>query len=123
VRPLYRTHPSPTALAQAGVGQLTLNAAWGLALLEQVPLQKHSDRCGRRESHLGSNQRRHWPDLQVRVPQHSAVLVQLAPLVVVQENPFSQCAVQHSVLAVQEFPSERHKRRKPKRLSQIPLQH
>jgi hypothetical protein len=41
--PPHRSHPSPTALARACVSQLTLDAAWGLALRVQgAPFGKHS---------------------------------------------------------------------------------
>ena len=52
--PPYRAHPSLTALPQALLSPLTLDAAWGLAPLEHVSLE-HWNRCGCRRSYLGSN--------------------------------------------------------------------
>jgi hypothetical protein len=43
----------------------------------RVPLQKHCDRCGCRESYLGSNQKLHMPLSQVlKLPQQSLLVVQ-----------------------------------------------
>ena len=118
------SYGSRTSLSQSAY---PLRAAWGLAPLEQVP-REHCERCGCRGSHLGSNQKLHWRwppgplAAQKRSPQQSLSVVH-GSLWKLQQVPLWQSPLQHSVLAVQEFPPERHKRQKPKRLSQISLQH
>jgi hypothetical protein len=128
VPPLYRAQPSPTALPQAGVSPLTLDAACCLSPLEQVPLE-HCDRCGCRESYLGSNQSTQSPLSQWRSPQQSVSLVQMPPLAE-QQVPFWQkpkptAFPQHCVSAVQEPPgSVKHCASKSETAQQIvPLQH
>ena len=90
------------------------------------PLQKHRDRCGCRESRLGSDQRVQVPSLQVRPEQHSSSLVHSldrSP----QQVPFSQSnPIQHGSPAAQEPPArERQSTQKEPVVpgSQIPLQH
>ena len=138
--PRYRDHPSPTALPQAGClleiegfapnyrseqpysVRLPPPCRLVLGPLEQVPLQKHCDRCGCRESHVGSNHNSHVRDgPQVRSPQQPSLVVHCEPAPT-QQVPFSQIPPQHSVLAVQEPLSDRQKPQKPL-LLQIPLQH
>jgi hypothetical protein len=61
---------------------------------------EHCERCGCRESHLGGNQSEHWPFWQVRLPQQSALVLQLW-LVWLQHVPLTQFPLQHSRLALQ----------------------
>jgi hypothetical protein len=84
----------------------------------QVPLQKHCDRCGCRESLLGSDhQRRHSlrRGSQVSPLQHSLSSVHGSELGVQQVLPFSQelPKLQHGSPAAQEPPGERQVRQMP----------
>jgi hypothetical protein len=76
----------------------------------RVPLQKHCDRCGCRESYLVSDHdaTKHRPSgpWQVRPPQQSASTTQPWPSVE-QQVPFSQVPLQHGSLAAQEPLSSR----------------
>ena len=71
---------------------------------------EHCDRCGCRGSHVGCNQRKHWPTLplkkQVRPLQQSALVVQ-NPLAPLQHIPFVHEVRQHC-LGVQVPPDGTH---------------
>jgi hypothetical protein len=80
----------------------------------RVPLQKHSDRCGCRESYLGSYGKSHKPGppmlRQMRPRQQSSSAVQ-AWFSLAQHLPFSQGSpLQHGSSAAQEPPTCRHVR-------------
>ena len=71
---------------------------------------EHCDRCGCRGSHVGGNQRKHWPTpplkVQVRPLQQSASVVQ-NPLASLQHIPFVHEVRQHC-LGVQVPPDGTH---------------
>ena len=124
--PRYRDHPSPTALPQAGClleiecfapnyrseqpysVRLPPPCRLVLGPLEQVPLQKHCDRCGCRENHLGGDHKLHVPKpLQILPPQQS-VLTMRGPPSLLQHLPLSDTPLQHTVAGLQLVPSGRH---------------
>jgi hypothetical protein len=88
-----------------------------------VPLE-HCDRCGCRESYLGSYGNWHPPLTQMFPPQQSASMVQKSPSSRhVKQLVRLQIPLQHSLSASQEENCERHEAQISKRLSQISLQH
>jgi hypothetical protein len=134
--PRYRDHPSPTALPQAGClleiegfapnyrseqpysVRLPPPCRLVLGPLEQVPLQKHCDRCGCRENHLGGDHKLHVPKpLQILPPQQS-VLTMRGPPSLLQHLPFSDTPLQHTVVGVTVVPLLEQQR-----TWQMPLQH